>query len=68
MLDQAPPARITVLHCTEPFSVTTADIRPPLVSTPRTAVYVKTLAPSRRAARAMAGAAIVGSARPSVGV
>ena len=51
-----------------PFSVTTAETRPAVVSMPRTAQPVSTEAPARRAARAIAGAAFCGSARPSLGV
>ena len=62
---QAPPASTTLSQAIDPFSVTTPDTLPPAVSMPRTAQRVKTLAPLARAARAMAGAAFTGSARPS---
>ena len=67
-LVQAPAATITVLHLTLPRSVTTPLTRPACVSIVRTAVLVKSWAPSPLAARAIAGAASVGSARPSEGV
>ncbi len=66
--DQAPPASTTESQTIGPFSVTTPLTRPPLVSTPRTAHSVSTVAPAARAASAIAGAACDGSARPSVGV
>jgi hypothetical protein len=50
-----------------PFSVMPALNIPPVVSRPRTAHDVKMLAPRRRAASAIAGAAIEGSAIPSCG-
>jgi len=66
--DHAPPASTTVLQRMGPRSVTTPLIRPADSSTPRTAQLVSTLAPARTAARAIAGAALNGSARPSVDV
>ena len=67
MEDHAPPARITAFVFTNPCSVKTPLIRPPVVSSPRTAQFCTTEAPSARAARAMADAAKPGSARPSCG-
>ena len=65
---QAPAAQSTVEVRMVPCSVTTADTRPPVVSTPRTAQPVRTPPPRRATARAKAGDALCGSARPSVGV
>ena len=63
--DHIPPASTTEEHFTEPFSVTTVETAPVVVSIPRTAVFSRIIAPFAWAARAMAGAAIDGSARPS---
>ena len=66
--DQAPPASTTVSQAIAPFSVTTAEMRPPFVSSPRTAQLVNTLPPLARSASAISGTATKGSARPSLGV
>ena len=66
--DQAPPASTTLAQRIGPCSVTTPLTRPPAVSIPRTAQLVRMCAPARAAARAIAGVALVGSARPSVDV
>jgi len=50
-----------------PFSVTTCEIWPPSVSQPRAAQCWTMMAPFSRAARAIAGTAIAGSAQPSSG-
>ena len=64
----APAAHSTVDARMRPCSVTTAETRPAVVSIPRTAQEVRIVAPSRAAARANAGAALCGSARPSLAV
>ena len=64
-LVQAPPATITVSQAMRPRSVTTPATRPAARSMPRTAHCANITAPLRCAARAMAGAAFCGSARPS---
>ena len=66
--DQIPPASTTPSQAMRPFSVTTPEIRPPVVSIPRTAQFVSTVAPCACAPRAIAGAARCGSARPSLWV
>ena len=63
--DQAPPASTTGSQAMRPFSVTTPATRPAAVSMPRTAQSVRIVAPCRRAAAAIAGAAFCGSALPS---
>ncbi len=67
MLAQAPPAQSTLSAATRPRSVTTPAILPPAISNPRTAHSCSTVTPSARAAFAKAGAAMLGSATPSVG-
>ena len=64
---QAPPACTTVRVCTVPASVTTPLTRPPCSSSPRTAHCCTTVPPSLTMAAAAAGAALPGSAVPSVG-
>ena len=64
---QAPPASTATLVRTVPCSVTTAESRPPSVSMPRAAQDWRIVPPSFRIARATAGAALAGSAVPSVG-
>jgi hypothetical protein len=66
--DQAPAANTTEPQAIGPLSVITLTTRPAAVSMPRTAQPVRMLAPWRRAARAIAGAAICGSALPSLAV
>ena len=66
--DQAPAAHSTVDVRIVPCSVTTPDTRPALRSSPRTAQEVSIVAPFAPAARAIAGAALCGSARPSLWV
>ena len=66
--DQAPAAHSTTEVLIVPCSVTTAETRPAADSIPRTAHAVRIVAPSRAAARAIAGAALCGSARASLGV
>ena len=65
---QTPAAQTTAEVRMRPCSVTTAETRPAAVSTPRTAQWVATETPWRAAARAMAGVARAGSARPSLAV
>ena len=65
--DHAPPASTTVSQAIEPFSVTTDEMRPAFVSSPRTAQLVNTLPPLRCSASAISGTAMKGSARPSFG-
>lgn len=65
---QIPPARMATGARIGPRSVTTESSRPAAVSTPRTAQPVRIVAPSARAASAMAGAARSGSAQPSLAV
>ena len=65
--DQAPPARTTLSQRMRPSSVTTPETRPASVSIPRTAQPVRIFAPRLRAAVAIAGAALRGSARPELG-
>ena len=66
--DHAPAAQSTARVRTAPVSVTTVETAPASVSIPRAAQPWCSEAPSRRAASAMAGAALAGSARPSLGV
>jgi len=56
------------LHHQLPGEFFCAATRPPAVSIPRTAQWVTTAAPCRRAASAIAGAALCGSALPSLAV
>src|SRR5579862_5661688 len=62
----APPVSTTESAAIRPRSVHTPDTLPPLISRPRAAQFWSTLAPDFCAPRAMAGAALEGSARPSV--
>ena len=64
---QAPPASTAVLVLMTPASVTTPLTRPPSVSMPRAAQFCWTLPPSFISAAATAGAALPGSAVPSLG-
>ena len=64
---QAPPASTAVLVLMTPASVMTPLTRPPSVSMPRAAQFWWTLPPSLISAAATAGAALPGSAVPSVG-
>ena len=64
---QAPPASTTVRVLMTPASVTTPLTRPPSSSTPRAAHAWMTLPPNLMSAAATAGAALPGSAVPSVG-
>src|SRR5262245_55063368 len=64
--DQAPPASTAALQGIRPFSVITAEMRPPDVSIPRAAQFCITRPPDRCTARAIAGVALDGSARPSL--
>ena len=65
---QAPPAKTTALQPSRPRSLTTPVTRPPSRSSVRTAVPSRITAPARRAARAIAGTAVAGSAWLSLGV
>ena len=67
LLDSAAPA-VPLSQAIAPFSVTTPQMRPALVSTPRTAQPSSTMPPARRTCAVIAGTAFCGSARPSVGV
>ncbi|MND75080.1 hypothetical protein D3C80_666880 [compost metagenome] len=63
----APPDRIATFVLIVPCSVTTAESLPPSISIPRAAQFWCTELPSLMIARATAGAALAGSAVPSVG-
>ena len=64
----APPAHTAVLHLIKPLSVTTPEMAPAVVSRVRTAQPSIMLTPIFCTARASAGTARSGSARPSLSV
>ena len=64
---QAPPAITAIGVRITPRSVTTPETHPPLRSIPRAAHICTTRPPMASTARAMAGAARLGSAMPSLG-
>ena len=64
---QAPPASTAVRVLMVPASVTTPLTRPPSSSRPRAAQFCSTVPPSFMIAAATAGAALAGSAVPSLG-